>query len=341
MKTRVYITVDVECAEERGQNQPLQGYDLRVFGRFENQDRELGIGLLMRELEAFGLRGTFFTEALGSHTFGRAGLAEACREMVRRGHDVELHTHPIQRVANYRTRGEPPANDDIGSYDVDTQAALLREGVQILESCGVPKVRGFRAGNFGADNRTWEAMAKAGLVVSSNYNPCYFQKNCQMRLAEAGSGLFAAPHGVWELPISTFTERGGGERHVQITAISLAETLDYLVKARRLGLHEVTVVTHSFELCHIDSITGALGRPNTLNLLRFRGLCRFLKENADEFEVDTVGALAERIAAGKEAPRAPYVTARPEGSFSKKLLRLPEQALKRLEQRARWAPTIV
>lgn len=341
MKTRVYITVDVECAEERGESQPLQGYDLRVFGRFKNQRTELGIGLLMNELEACGLRGTFFTEALGSHSFGRAGLAEACDEMVRRGHDVELHTHPIQRVADYRTRGQAPAKDDIGAYDIDTQTKLLQEGARILEECGVPKIRGFRAGNFGANNGTWEAMARAGLVVSSNYNPCYFEKNCKMRFDGAGSGLFLAPHGVWELPISTFVERGGGQRHVQITAISLAETVDYLEKARALGIPEVTVVTHSFELCHIDSIAGQLGRPNTINLLRFRGLCRFLKARSDDFEVDTVGALAERLASGAEVPRGPFVTSRPEGSLRKKLARLPQQALKRLESRAPWSPRLV
>ncbi len=341
MKTRVYITVDVECAEERGESQPLQGYDLRVFGRFKNQARELGIGLLMRELEVYGQRGTFFTEALGSHTFGRDGLSEACREMVSRGHDVQLHTHPIQRVADFRTRGEKPAPDDIGAYDLETQVSLLREGTRILEECGVPKVRAFRAGNFGANDLTWEAMARAGLSVSSNFNPCYFGKNCKMRFEGAGSGLFLAPHGVWELPISTFTERGGGERHVQITAISLSETLDYLVKARALGMTEVTVVTHSFELCHIDSISGQVGRPNTVNLLRFRGLCRWLAEHDDEFEVDTVGALAERIESGRETPRGPFGTARPHGSFRRKLGRLPEQALKRLEAKAKWAPSLV
>ena len=341
MKTRVYITVDVECAEERGQNQPLQGYDLRVFGRFENQKDALGIELLMRELEACGQRGTFFTEALGSHTFGREGLSEACKAMVERGHDVQLHTHPIQRVADYRTRGQAPAKDDIGAYDVATQVEILQEGTRILEDCGVPKVRAFRAGNFGADNGTWEAMAKAGLVLSSNYNPCYFGKNCKMRLEGAGAGLFRAPNDVWELPISTFTEHGGGQRHVQITAISLAETIDYLEKARALGLHEVTVVTHSFELCHIDSISGRLGRPNTINLLRFRGLCRYLAAHSDAFEVDTVGALAERLANGTEAPKGPFLRTRPAGSLRKKLARLPEQALKRLESRAKWAPSFV
>ncbi len=337
MRTRVYITVDVECAEERG-SLPLQGYDIRVFGRFRNQPRELGIALLMRELEAEGLRGTFFTEALGSHTFGEEGLREACQEMVARGHDVQLHTHPIQRRADYRTRGEAPAPDDIGAYDVAAQAALLREGVAILERCGVPRVRGYRAGNFGANNGTWEAMARAGLDLSSNYNPCYFQKNCKMRLAGAGSALFLAEHGVWELPISTFTEAGGGERHVQITAVSLAETLAYLEQAHALGLREVTVVTHSFELCHIDSISDRLGRPNTINVLRLRGLCRYLAKHSDRFEVDTVGALAERLATGKEAPRAPFVTARPHGTLTRKIARLPQQALKRLESRARWLP---
>jgi len=341
MKTRVYITVDVECAEERGPRQPLQGYDLRVFGRFKNQPKELGIGLLMRELEACGHRGTFFTEALGAHTFGREGLTEACHEMVRRGHDVELHTHPIQRVADYRTRGIAPAKDDIGAYDVDAQVELLREGTRILEDCGAPKIRGFRAGNFGANNATWEAMSRAGLTVSSNYNPCYFEKNCKMRLEGAGTALFRAPHDVWELPISTFTEHGGGQRHMQITAVSLAEMVDYLEQAHALRMPEVTVVTHSFELCHIDSIDRALGRPNTINLLRFRGLCRFLEERRKDFEVDTVGALAERIASGLEVPTGPFTKKRPEGSLGKKLARLPEQALKRLESRAKWAPSFV
>ena len=341
MKTRVYITVDVECAEERGADRPLQGYDVRVFGRFANQPTELGIDRLMRELEAQGLRGTFFTEALGSHTFGRAGLEAACRDMVRRGHDVQLHTHPIQRVADYRTRGQAPVADDIGAYDLPTQVALLREGVGILEACGVPKIRAFRAGNFGANNDTWAAMAQAGLALSSNYNPCYFQKNCAMRFEGAGAGLFVAPHGVWELPISTFTERGGGQRHVQITAISLGETLDYLEKARALGLREVTIVTHSFELCHIDSVSARLGRPNTVNLLRFRGLCEFLGRRRADFEVDTVGALASRLEAGEERAPTPPVTRRPAGSLRRKLARLPQQALERLEASAGWSPPLL
>src|SRR5438067_10569104 len=98
-RVRVYITIDTECAEERGDNPPL-GWDLRVWGRFENQRRALGIELIMDELERYGLHGTFFTEALGSAYFGEQGLGEVVRAMVVRGHDVQLHTHPRQIVAN-------------------------------------------------------------------------------------------------------------------------------------------------------------------------------------------------------------------------------------------------
>lgn len=335
-RTRVYITVDVECAEERlvgGRAIPAQGYDLRMWGRFRNQSTDLGVGLLMRELERHGLRGTFFTEVFGSFSFGRDGLREVCSAMLERGHDVQLHTHPIQREARYRSLGKTPAKDDIGAYSTAEQAALLREGVDILVDCGVPReaALGFRAGNFGANDDTWTAMREAGLSVSSNYNPCYFSRNCKMRAPNAPPHLFEAASGVYELPISNFVERGGGHRHLQLTAVSLAEMKDHLRQARRLGIGEITIVTHSFELCHIDSVEERLGRVNSLNLLRLRGLCSFLAENAGEFEVDTVGALAKRLATERPPHAGTAVPPMPRGKPWHKARRLVEQAYKRVE----------
>ncbi len=353
MKTRVYVTTDVECAEERnvgGRRLPPQGYDVRVWGRFANQRRELGIDLLMRELEAEGLRGTFYTEVLGSKFFGEGPLREVVATMLARGHDVQLHAHPIQRVADWRTRGEAPAADDIGLYDVARQAELLAEGVEILERCGVPKgdVTSFRAGNFGASNATWEAMARTGLSLSSSYNPCYFAKNCKMRSPLARAGLFqvlgaregderdAPPRApaVWELPIANLRDRSGAHRHVQITAVSLAETTDFLLEAHGRGVGEVVIVTHSFELCHLDDVAAKRGRLNSVNFARFRGLCRFLARRSDLFEVDTAGALGRRLRDGLEPARAAGPIEWPPGKRRYRALRFVEQAVKRLEARA-------
>ncbi len=342
-KTRVYITIDTECAEERtigGREVPAQGYDVRVWGRFKNQKRDLGIGLIMRELEAQGLRGTFYTEVFGATHFGKAPLEEAVRAMLARGHDVQLHTHPVQRVADFRTRGVPPEPDNIGDYDEARQVELLAEGIDILESCGVPKgtVLSFRAGNFGANNATWDAMAKAGLVVSSNYNPCYFDKHCKMRTDEAAPGLFDTGRGVWELPISNFRDASGGFRHLQITAVSLEETKRYLLEAHARGISEVMLVTHSFELCHIDDPKERLGRVNSINLMRLRGLCRFLARRSDLFDVDTAGALAARIKDGRERPARRGVGDYPSGLARHKARRLVEQACKRVEAKVAFLP---
>jgi len=336
-KMRVYITVDVEGAEERvvrGRQLPPQGYDLRVWCRFRNQRRDLGIDLLMRELEACNLQGTFFVEALGAHYFGRERLADVCHAIRARGHDVQLHTHPIQRNAAFRSKLDAPAPDDVAAYDVATQAALLREGIDILAECGVPRgdIVGFRAGNFGASNDTWEAMRLAGLVVSSNYNPCYFGKNCRMRHPKARPGLFEAIPGVFELPISTFEETRS-PRHLQITAISSDEMIDALRSLDAAGVREACIVTHSFELCHIDSVFEKRGRVSSINLHRFRTLCRFLRDNAGDFEVDTVGALGARLRSGEERVAETPTIRSPRGKPALRVKRLVEQAYKRIEAR--------
>src|SRR5438552_10219490 len=159
-KTRVHITVDVEGAEERttgGIFQPARGYDLRVWGRLRNQTAALGIPLLARPLGGVGLPATFFVEPCGSSTFGEEGLVEVCAFLSGRGHDVQVHAHPVQRRIHWHTEGHPRLPDDMAAYTTGEQIALLREAIAILERCGVPRGRlvGFRAGNFGASNDTW------------------------------------------------------------------------------------------------------------------------------------------------------------------------------------------
>jgi hypothetical protein len=330
VKTRVYITVDVECAEERlvrGKLQPPLGYDLRVWGRFANHDEELGVPLIMRELEAEGLRGTFFVEPFGARFFGVDGLAAVCRAMRARGHDVQLHAHPMQQRPRFRSDGVDAPPDDMHAYDVAAQTTLLQEGLAILDEAGVPRgeVRAFRAGNFGADERTWEAMAHAGLIVSSSLNPSYSRRNCKIPW-RGNAALFDTGKGVFELPVSNFSDGNGGFRHLQIMAVSLAEMKDYLVQARTLGMAEVVLFTHSFEFFYNDDRQKRHATLSKINLARLRGLARFLREHAGDFEVDTVGALARR----GPSP-SPPATELPRTKRLHKLGRMVEQLRKRVE----------
>ncbi len=335
--THVYLTIDTECREERRAGErflPVAGYDLRVWGRFANQQRELGIDLLMRELEACGLRGTFYVDPFGGDFFGLDELKRVCEEILARGHDVQLHAHPRQQEPDWITRGVTPLSDDMADYDLAAQTELLRRGIEILVDCGVPRssLVSFRAGNFGANNDTWRAMNAAGLTISSNFNPCYRSKNSRLEWPELEVELFNTGQGVWELPISNFREKGGGYRHLQITTISLVEMKALLRAAHRMGIREICIVTHSFEFMHLDSVPERLGRTNRVNFYRLRGLCRFLEANRDLFTVETVGALGQRLPQGRTDNRHEC----PVGRRRYRYLRFVEQAYKRLEVKARF-----
>jgi hypothetical protein len=335
-KTRVYVTVDVECAEERVNGtsfQPARGYDLRVWGRLSNQRQELGIPLLHSELAGAGLRATFFVEAFGSSYFGEPGLREVCSFLRDGGHDVQLHAHPVQRQIDWKTRGEGRLPDDMAAYGTGAQAALLRLGLSILQRCGVPRasILGFRAGNFGASNDTWRAMAETGLLVSSSFNLCYLEKGCRILWPSPANALFDTSLGVYELPVTNFADGRGHFRHLQVSAVSFPEMRHTLLEAARLGLPEVTIVTHPFEYFMVDSVPHRAGRPNPLNIERLRQLCAFLHAHTDQFEVDTVGALARRLQQGEIPAGAPAVV--PRGRRSLRYGRFAEQAYKRLAAR--------
>jgi hypothetical protein len=339
-KTRVYLTVDVECAEERvvaSRARPPLGYDLRVWGRFANQGRDLGLPLMLEELRRHGLQATFFVEPFGSSFFGQSGLAEVCQTLRAAGQDVQLHVHPVQQQVDWYTRGAERPPDQMAAYDVTVQRKLLTDGLTLLRAAGVPgtELKAFRAGHFAANNDTWQAMRQVGLTLSSNLNLCYLGRGCAIEWPSPANALFAAAEGIWELPISNFLEPGGGYRHLQVTAVSFSEMRHFLEAAHRLRIPEVTVVTHCFEFFFVDSAAEKLGHPNWINLHRWRQLCEFLGHRRGDFAVETVGTLGARLGAGGRAPVGLSAAAAtlPAGKWSLRYGRLAEQALKRVSAR--------
>ena len=334
--TCVYLTIDTECTEERlirGRIRPPLGYDLMMWGRFRNQSRPLGVELLLGELRAHRMAATFFVEALCTEVFGRDGLAEVCAALLREGQDIQLHLHPNLRRPEWRASGGKPLSDNIGEYTLDEQVKLLDDGFRYLVDAGVPRqsIVAFRAGCYGADNRTWDALRQVGLVLDSSLNVSYLHRECQIRWPTPEIDLFEVSPGTWELPITNFAERTG-YRHLEITAISYAEMAAALWGARRNQVEHVTIIAHPAEFFVIDSAERQLGRPNRINIGRFRRLLAFLASHQDDFAVRTVGDLGRALRSGEvTAPlERPAI---PRGSPVRRALRLAVQAVKRLDNR--------
>ena len=111
---RVYITVDTETSLGGAWRNPdwtPLPLDLTVFGRYGS--RYYGIPLIMDILEEHGFRATFFIEVFCSYLIGHEDVAKVFRTVRERGHDPQLHLHPVQRFYFDFLAGGPRREADL------------------------------------------------------------------------------------------------------------------------------------------------------------------------------------------------------------------------------------
>jgi peptidoglycan/xylan/chitin deacetylase (PgdA/CDA1 family) len=290
----VFFTVDTECsmggAWENPSHKPVHP-ERSVLGKIGPV--YYGIPRIMDILEENDLHGTFFVEVFAALGDFRNDLADAYKEIVRRGHDVQLHLHPIHYFYRAVQQGRllpkqlPPEKDMIGTFPISLQLQLLQTGVELFRQLVGKAPMAFRAGNFGASSSTLDVLEKVGIRFDSSFNAAYVNVGCTIASHGAINGLW--PHsGVWEVPITTF-ETGlwkfRGLKPLNINAISLWEMKNVLEQADRIGLSAVTFIAHSFSLFKIADFQFHRPRADKLVLRRFEGLCRFLREQRHRFRV--------------------------------------------------------
>ncbi|HUD92031.1 hypothetical protein [Sphingobium sp.] len=266
--TALLITVDTELSAALH----LQGVALEENVRrsiwAEARGQAVGIGWQMQLLDRHGLKGVFFLDPLPALIHGVDFLKPIVGEIVRRGHEVQLHIHTewLAWVKDSPVDGRQGRN--IGDFTLADQILLLGLAKHLLEEAGAPPITAFRAGNFGANDDTLRALAAIDILWDSSVNPAYLGRECGI-VADREQIAAVPTHGVIELPVSGIIDRPGGFRPAQICAMSAAEMRAGLNHAAREGHDAFVVVTHSFEMLSRDR-----QRLNGAVMARFEALCR-------------------------------------------------------------------
>ncbi len=262
----VLITVDTEMSpglHGRGWSATANRAS-SVWGRVG--DAAWGIDWQMDVLDAHGLRGVFFIDPLPALVFGADILPPVVEQVVARGHEAQLHLHTewLRWIAHSPVGGRQ--GRCLGNFALADQVTLLRLARDLLEAAGAPRPIAFRAGNYGADTRTVEALDRLRFAWDSSANPA--APDDASRLAADIRGNAPRAFGdLVELPVSTIHDRPGRLRPAQVCALSAREMRAALAHAAG-GDEPFVVVTHSFEMLSRDR-----GRPNGLAIDRFRRLC--------------------------------------------------------------------
>ncbi len=274
----VLITVDTEiwpsswAAARRGE---IRDDFLRdIHGRTPRGD--FGLPFQLKLLAEHGLKASYFVESLCPLSIGDGPLSEIVGMLAAAGQGIELHLHPewLQASSPAELAYQGPF---LGDYPREQQELLLRAARDRLVALLGTPVEGFRAGNYGADGRTLQALSSLGFLRDTSFNRSYLGRGCKLTL-EPAPDQPAPLEGVLEVPISNFADFGDHRRYAGFCNCSYAELKGALEQAELVGWGVFVLVTHSFELLNI-----ARTRPDPLVIRRFERFCRFLAEQKERF----------------------------------------------------------
>src|SRR5271157_3009778 len=323
---QVLITVDTEAwpYREAWRDEQLAGdIERDIYGA--TPEGEFGLAFQCGMLRDHGLKAVFFVETLMASVVGLQPLRRIV-ETVRcyDGQTVELHAHP-EWTGHFLPPGLLAGRgyQHFHQLAFEQQVALLDLAGGNLRDAGVAKIRGFRAGNYGANLDTCRALAAIGIPFDFSYDAAFPGACCLLplsaRLSQPG-----ALDGVIEVPTSVFEDYPGHIRHAQLCGSSFAEMRRALNQAWRLGWSYFVILSHSFELIKRSRRADCRGRLNPMALSRMEKLCRFLKKENDRFETIGCESLEE------EQLRTLAAGARLRGSWWNTAVRCAEQAWVRL-----------
>jgi hypothetical protein len=289
-RLRVYFTIDTETSLGGAWRQPKYAplpLDLMMLGKYGN--RSFGIPLMMDILEEYSLRGTFFVEVFCSYIMGEAALKPIFRMILERGHDAQLHLHPIFRFYRDALRGDSAREMDMmWQMPAAEQHALIGEGASLFRVLSGRAPRAYRAGGYGASEVTLTALRDHGISIDSSYNLAYLGKTCGFDLPMLNAPAMIS--GVHEFPITVFRVPGAaGFKPLEISAVSVPEILRTLHTLRVSGCRDAVLVLHSFSFLKSRSVRWDDCSPDRIVIRRFRNLCSELSKRSAEYEVRTLG----------------------------------------------------
>lgn len=249
--TRVFITIDTEyssglytgpSAADRADN----------FARSIACDTPQGPAGITHKLELlarYGQKAVFFVDPMPALVWGVAAIEDIVGPIVEAGQDVQLHCHSewLGLAGSATPLASGRTGKNMADFPFEDQCEILAYAKHTLMAAGAPAPVAFRAGNYGANDDTLRALAMLGISYDTSHCPALAGGACRINLGPEVRDP-VAHMGVIEVPVGSIGTMGGGQRHAQITALTLAEMRAAMAHAQRSGRDSFTLVSHSFEL---------------------------------------------------------------------------------------------
>jgi hypothetical protein len=247
-----------------------------------------GLGYQLELLERHRLLSTWFIEPLFSETAGQDLLRNIVRQVRDRNQEIGLHLH-TEWLGEARAVGLPQEYKQfMRQFSCSEQRALIDWGRQRLLNAGAERISVFRAGSFGANLETIEALEALGITQDSSFNPAFASSFPDLPARQATAIHPFLIRGVQEFPVATFGTIREPGRNAQICACSSPELEHALLGAYASGWDVFVIFWHSGELVR----RRMPNRRFAIHVRRFERLCDFLDRHRDKLQTAHFSDLA-------------------------------------------------
>lgn len=250
--TRVFITIDTEYSSGLysgpGADDRRENFACSIAGI--TPDGPAGITHKLDLLRETGQRAVFFVDPMPALVWGIAAIEDVVGPILAAGQEVQLHCHTewLGLAGDANPLASRATGRNLFDFTFEDQCAIIDYARSTLMAAGAPAPIAFRAGNYGANDDTLRALTANGIAYDSSHCPALSGSGA-CRIALSPEVRDPVGHmGVIEVPIGAIGTLGGGLRHAQITALTLAEMLAAIRHVRAAGRSDLVLVSHSFEL---------------------------------------------------------------------------------------------
>ncbi|MBI3584405.1 MAG: polysaccharide deacetylase family protein [Nitrospinae bacterium] len=240
----MYLTITIDT-ENPYKDTPMEDW---IYCNFNGEC--FGIERIMDILDRHGVKGTFFVDVYERYNSGNEKIADVCRLIDKKGHDVELHTHPVE--------------GNLSDMPFEKQRQFISDGVKFLSDVLNKKPIAHRAGSYMANLDTLKALKENGILIdSSNFfevSPLGITKNRVVFHAcpeqSGGDGVLEIPVTYFHVPFKPLIKLMGrvlgrrvfynGNCKYDINWCSLYGLKSMIERYRRADVRIVNLFMHSF-----------------------------------------------------------------------------------------------
>lgn len=150
-KLTIFITIDTE--DNR--------FDIPRLITGEGLDNNPGIPMIINKLNKYNCKANFFLNVY-EHVNYEPGILENIAKLINdSGHEVELHSHPNNKLGFY--------NKPIFRYSLDDQMKILEYGKSLIYDWTGKNPVAYRGGDYAFNEDTLIALSKIGIPIDSSY----------------------------------------------------------------------------------------------------------------------------------------------------------------------------